>query len=229
MAEQKKPFPMLPIAHWWALRKKFKQSIPGIVTDKYLATVLEMEVNSARANVLPFLKTLGIIDDEGKTTDRAKLWRDDIHYPEVCQAIVKEVYSKDLIEAVPNPNQERSQAERWFANHTGTGHAAVRRMAALYATLVEADASKQPGQEKKSPPKKAQKQHTKPRETRMAKAAANETASSPLPSSTQALSGPIPIAPGININLQIHISADASSDQIDQIFASMAKHIYKCS
>ncbi len=40
MAEQKKSYPMLPIAHWWALRKKFKQSIPGVVTDSYLATVL---------------------------------------------------------------------------------------------------------------------------------------------------------------------------------------------
>lgn len=33
--------------------------------------------------------------------------------------------------------------------------------------------------------------------------------------------------PGININLQIHISADATPDQIDQIFASMSKHIYQ--
>jgi hypothetical protein len=64
MAEEKKSFPMLPISHRWALRKKFKQSIPGVVTDSYLATVLEMGANSARANVLPFLKTLGIIDEQ---------------------------------------------------------------------------------------------------------------------------------------------------------------------
>ena len=32
---------------------------------------------------------------------------------------------------------------------------------------------------------------------------------------------------GININLEIHISSDATPDQIDSIFASMAKHIYK--
>jgi len=44
---------MLPIAHWWALRRKFKQSIPGVVTDNYIATVLNMDVTSARANVLP--------------------------------------------------------------------------------------------------------------------------------------------------------------------------------
>jgi hypothetical protein len=33
--------------------------------------------------------------------------------------------------------------------------------------------------------------------------------------------------PDVNINLQIHISADASPDQIDHIFMSMAKHLYK--
>jgi hypothetical protein len=167
MAEQKKGFPMLPIAHWWALRKKFKQSIPGVVTDNYLSTVLSMEVNSARANVMPFLKTLGIIDDEGKTLERAKKWRDDQPYTAVCKEILHEVYPKDLLEAVPNPNTERAQAERWFANHTGAGENAVKRMAALYAVLVEADASKQPDQEKaktgkadKEPPKSRSLVHT---------------------------------------------------------------------
>lgn len=33
--------------------------------------------------------------------------------------------------------------------------------------------------------------------------------------------------PDININLQIHISSDATPDQIDKIFESMSKHIYK--
>lgn len=33
--------------------------------------------------------------------------------------------------------------------------------------------------------------------------------------------------PNLHINIQIHISADSSPDQIDQIFASMAKHLKK--
>ena len=71
MAESKRRFPMLPVSHWWELRKQFKRSIPGVVTDNYLATVLDMEIGSARNNVLPYLKQLGIIDDEGKTLERA--------------------------------------------------------------------------------------------------------------------------------------------------------------
>lgn len=226
MAEQKKSFPMLPIAHWWALRKKFKQSIPGVVTDNYLATVLEMGVNSARANVLPFLKTLGIIDDEGKTLDRAKQWRDDEHYTEVCQAMLQEVYPKDLLEAVPSPDQDRGQAERWFANQTGSGEAAAKRMAALYAVLVEADATKEPDQEKRRRTRKTGLEETRTK--------VKEKTSPPTPVGT-AMTGKgasnslqaLQQAPGININLEIHISADATPDQIDQIFASMAKHIYR--
>lgn len=32
--------------------------------------------------------------------------------------------------------------------------------------------------------------------------------------------------PNLHIDVQVHVSADASAEQIDQIFASMAKHLY---
>jgi hypothetical protein len=34
------------------------------------------------------------------------------------------------------------------------------------------------------------------------------------------------LSPSIHIDIQIHISPEASISQIDQIFASMAKHLY---
>jgi hypothetical protein len=207
MAEAKKSFP------------SSSKSLPGVVTGSYLATVLNMAENSANANVLPFLKVLGIIDDEGKTTERAKLWRDDHHYPEVCSAILKDVYPKELLDAVPNPTEDREAAERWFARQSGAGEAAVKRMAALYSVLVDADASKQPDQEKTTSVKKVTKPQAKTttqvKETRSN--ASGLFAPPPTPS----------IGPGVHINLEIHISADASPDQIDLIFAAMAKHIYK--
>ena len=30
MAEQKQTYPLLPISHWWALRRKFRQSFLGL-------------------------------------------------------------------------------------------------------------------------------------------------------------------------------------------------------
>jgi Family of unknown function (DUF5343) len=213
---------MLPIGHWWELRKKFKQSIPGVVTDSYLATVLDMQANSARANVSPFLKQLGIIDEEGKTGERARLWRDDDQYPVVCKAMLQEVYPRELLEAVPNPNTDRARAERWFANQTGAGQAAAKRMAALYAVLADGDASKQPDQEKKDRNRKGN-QERPPREKKAGSAPV--TAAAHQDNGKNSSHGQ-PRAPGININLEIHISADATPDQIDQIFASMSKHIY---
>jgi hypothetical protein len=220
MAETKKSFPMLPIAHWWSLRIKFKQSLPGVVTGSYIATVLNMAENSANANVLPYLKTLGIVDDEGgKTTERAKLWRDDHQYPKVCGDILKDVYPKELLEAVPNPTEDRAAAERWFAHQSAAGAPAVRRMAALYTVLVEADVSKQPDKEK---PAKATK--STPSKAKQAK---QQLAAKPPVHPLVDPAKDFLAAPGVHINLEIHISADATADQIDQIFTAMAKHIYK--
>ena len=72
MAEKKTAFPMIPLGHWWSLRRRFKQSIPGVVTATYVASALNMQEQSARANVLPYLQTFGLIDAEGKTMDRAR-------------------------------------------------------------------------------------------------------------------------------------------------------------
>jgi len=224
MAEEKKTYPMLPIAHWWELRKKFKQSIPGVVTDSYLATVLGMKVSSARGNVLPSLKQLGIIDDEGKTLPRAKLWRDDEHYAQVCHEMLKDVYPQELLDAVSDPNTHRSQAESWFAHNTGTGQVAARRMSTFYAVLAAADATAQPDKEKKErkPSEGAPRKVVK-----VSPASAPAAAGQNIEKLQHGGQDHRPQAPGININLQVHISADSTPDQIDQIFASMAKHIYQ--
>jgi hypothetical protein len=222
MAKEKpKTFPMLPVLHWWTLRERFKQSIPGVVTDNYLATALHTETKSARTNVLPYLKDIGLIGDEGKTQDLAKSWRDDKQYAEVCQKIRDNVYPNDLISAVPNPSEDRKAVERWFANHTGAGSAAVKRMAAIYTVISEGDLLRKPQKKrheasittKKGPVAKTEKKSTPP-----------SLPSSP-PSSTPYTSPQV--MPGVNINIEIHISSDATPDQIDRIFESMAKHIYK--
>lgn len=112
MAKDKtKSFPMLPVGHWWTLRERFKQSIPGVVTDNYLATALNTQPKSARANVLPYLRDMGLIDDDGKTQDLAKAWRDDEQYADVCEKIRKEIYPDELIAAVPSPSEDRAAVE----------------------------------------------------------------------------------------------------------------------
>lgn len=220
MAEEKQTtFPLLPVTHWWALRRKFKQSIPGTVTTNYLASVLNMQIRSAQTNVLPYLQDVGIIDEEGKTLDRARQWRDDTQYPEVCEEMRKTVYPSELLDAVANPLEDRAAVERWFGNHTGAGLVAVKKMAAFYVLLSEADPSKEPEERKRA------KAESKKKTKKTAPAATVSTKTPPLPKPEQNTS--LPASPGIYINLQVHVSSDATPDQIDKMFESMAKHIYK--
>lgn len=223
MAKEKaRSFPMLPVGHWWTLRDKFKQSIPGVVTDNYLAAALNTQTRSARANVLPYLKNMGLIDDDGKTQELGKAWRDDEQYAGVCQKMRKELYPDDLISAVPNPSEDRIAVERWFANHTGAGDAAVKRMSAIYMVISDGDISKKPQKEAKKEGGTPKKRAVERAEKKIA-----ISGSTPPPSVPVMPSGGTPVTPGLNINLEIHISSDATPDQIDKIFESMAKHLYK--
>jgi hypothetical protein len=223
-------FPMLPGAHWWALREKFKQSIPGVVTDSYLAAALNMEAKSARGNVLPYLRDIGIIADDNKTQEFAKAWRDDAQYAAVCKIIREKIYPDDLRSAANDPSKDRAVIERWFANHTGAGESAIRRMTQFYLILLEADVENKPknkvinadGAKKKSMEKSAKEVKRK----------VFSPAHLPERTGDNSLlgtsgTGGSPNFPGVSINLQIHISSDATPDQIEKIFESMAKHIYK--
>ena len=219
-----KSFPMLPVNHWWALREQFKHSIPGVITVTYLGSVLNVQPDSARANILPYLKEFGLIDDEGKPEELATRWRDDEHYPEVCNTILHKVYPDELIAAVSDGGKGRETIMRWFANSTGKGKTAVERMTAIYVVLSEADISKKPG-------KKGGKESKKTKEKALNKADGSLSTSNTKPKTDdhprERYTPTAPEAPGIHINLEIHISSDASPDQIDKIFESMAKHIYK--
>ena len=217
MAERKTVYPMLPVKHWWAIRDKFKQSIPGTVTANYLATVLNMMENSARANVLPFIQQLGITDDEGKTLERAREWRDDTMYADVCATMVKEVYPPELLEAVPDPVSDRDAAERWFSNKTGAGVGAVQRMTRLFSVLIAANPENKLGT-------KSTERNTASTSRPKKKAAAVATKGEPKQDKEQQGGDD---APSVHINLQIHVSSDATPDQIDKIFESMATHIYR--
>lgn len=210
-------FPRMPVKHWWTLRRKFQQSIPGTVTANYLATILNMKEDSARANIIPPLKQMGIIDDEGKPKDRATEWRDDQQYPKVCKQILTEIYPKDLRDAVPNPTEAKKSASRWFANHTHAGTIAVGKMVACYTVITEADPTKAP-KPKSAEPKTKPTRRKKPETQKVT--SEKETIDLAENNAKAKL-------PQIFINLQVHISSDASSDQIDQIFTSMAKHIYR--
>ena len=212
--EQKETYPVIPAKHWWTLRKRFQQSIPSTVTPGFLATALGMKELSAKANIIPSLVMMGIIDQEGKPRERAARWRDDVEYPEVCREIRNELYPQELLDAVPGPSVDRPAVERWFASRTGVGQAAAQRFTLVYELLTSATlAEKQETSARPAKPRSLVK--PKARSSVSDELAAKEKEPLTLPGTV----------PSIHIDIQIHISPDAKPDQIDQIFASMAKHL----
>ena len=212
--EQKRSYPVIPAKHWWTLRERFKQSIPANVTPIFLATALGMKEKSAKSNILPSLVMMGLVDQEGKPTERAKRWRDDLEYPQLCAEIRSELYPQELLDAAPGPTVDRAVAERWFAATTGQGRVGVKRFALVYELLTTATLP-QTAEGSARP--------TKPKSgvTRKAKTAVSD---GPSIRPEDALAS-LATAPSIHIDIQVHISPDAEADQIDQIFASMAKHL----
>lgn len=179
--------------------------------------------SSVKANVLRGLQTVGLVNNDFSTTDRANLWRDDASYPGVCEQMLKEVYPNELRDVVPGPVIDKQAATRWFMTTLGCGRPAATKMAAMYALLVEADPSG--GDEiKERKPKKM---------TREAKGQTMPLGESHQPESIDHQQTPshVPFQglemPEMRLNLEIRIDANVTSDQIDKIFESMAKHLYR--
>ena len=232
-------FPTISSNAWWAVRKKFYQTLPKTVTDTYLAGFLEMEPNSAKSNVLLPLKKLGLIDNEGKPTERAKRWRDDAQYPEVCEEIRTEIYPQELLDTFPDLTSPRANVEKWFANRASVGERASQKMAALYLLLTEANpnaSDNNPSMAKAPKPKKttfppSNNATGKKGTTEKSNGNAHVPLSSTQPEIVPNIQPPPQygngIVPSLHIDIQIHIAPDASAEQIDQIFASMNRHLYK--
>ncbi len=217
-------FPVMPIKHWWNLRNKFKKSIPGTITTNYISLVLRMTEQSASSNVIPSLRMVGIIDDKGKVVhDAARRFRDDQQYADFCAETLKRIYPQDLRDAFPDANSDAKNVDNWFANHTGVGAVAARRMRAFYLLLCDAD----PAKEKASDGTSTKAAKASPANKGAAKAKVSSRISKPRVPVQREEKGQGADSPALHINIQVHISSDAAPDQIDQIFKSMAKHIYR--
>jgi len=225
-----KTYPKIPAKNWWRLRQRFVQSLPSSISSNYLATLLGITERGAK-NILPNLRAVGLIDDEGNTTDRAKHWRDDKDYPKVCEDIRKEVYPEELLHVAPDPVNHFDDAVSWFMRDTGSGAGNAKQMAGLYQLLTKADPTeaqdvKPSKKDAKRPSAKPSSQKTKPNPASAGGNGAAKPAKPPLAQPAPPSNQSGKLLPSVHIDIQIHIDANAKADQIDQIFASMAKHLY---
>ena len=54
-----------------------------------------------------------IIDADGKPQPRATDWRSDAKYPDVCSAIIAEIYPQELLDLFPDTQVDNATAKSW--------------------------------------------------------------------------------------------------------------------
>ena len=165
------------------------------------------------------MKRIGLIDDENKPTALANDWRIDEKYKTVCDTIIKTVYPAELLDLFPESDVDRIMARSWFMS-LGVGQGAADKMVAFFMLLKSGEikdkktitvANNSTAKSKSTTAKNepSSKDAKKPKvETGASKRLQNNN------------------CPNLHIDLQIHISPVSTPEQIEAIFASMAKHLY---
>lgn len=225
----RKAYPALPAHIWWALRQKFIQSYPGRVSRDYLTSALGVGDKVAQ-NIHPPLKTLGLIDDENKPTDLAEAWRDDTRYADATREMIAAVYPQDLRDVSPPENPDIAAATRWFLNDTKSGSARAKQLATFYVLLAKGDPTQTTGARQGPRTSAARKDAPKQSEPRTRKdtgeAKTRTTTGSPTDNQSNGERDHTPLAPTLNLAVQVYIDKDMTPEQVDHVFASMARHIY---
>jgi hypothetical protein len=179
---------------------------------------------SAADNVVYPMRKLGILDSEGGLTDRGRKWRVDESYADACQEILDEIYPADLAVLTDESGApDKTRILTWL-QHRGLGGSNARQMAATYAMIAE---KRIPSSIPSEPKKSTRKPSAKPTSAtvKSAPSPASEDLAKPDPLDRERGRGSS--SPNLHLDIQIHIPSDASLEQIDQIFASMARHLYQ--
>jgi len=187
--------------------KKIRQiGVPARVTYKWLESIGFKSSNDR--TIIRVLKFIGFIDDAGSPIELWQKYRGKNHQKILAQGIMQG-YS-DLYEIYPDAHERSSEElESFFSTQSTAGKQVISKTLGTFQVLSGlADfKSALPTATESGPRAKA----------------------SPKPvidEQQDQADFPPKLSPSLHIDIQIHISPDASADQIDQIFASMAKHLY---
>lgn len=211
-------YPKIGNKAWTALQAKASSTPSTKFTANFVAALLGMaNPDSAQANVVGTLRRFALIDDGGALTERGNKWRVSSSYAAACQEILDDIYPAELANLVDEAGSpDTAKLTTWFENE-GFGESNARRMANTYALVAKKEIPQAPAPE----PAKQKGSGIKPSGPKGRKQPGEVGAAEPPRMPERASSQPT-----LHIDIQIHIPADATVDQIDQIFSSMAKHLY---
>jgi hypothetical protein len=190
------------------LLDKIRQvGVPQKVTSQWLKTVGFTSSNDT--TLVGVLKYIGLIDASSIPTSTWSQYRGAHHKKTLGDAIQKGY--AELFAVYPDAWQRpNSELEHVFSTSSSAGKQVITKTVTTFKTLCE-NAEFAPLDDLPS-----QQIHTGPMHTPVA-------ATAPSASHAPRNSGGVP---SVHIDVQIHISPEATADQIDQIFKSMSKHLY---
>lgn len=236
---EKAVYPVLSYSVWWTLRKKFQDRPPTTaVNEAYLSAVLHYKMDAAKS-LIPQLVRVGLINGEGKLTERAYRWRDDKQYKAVCEEILNDVYPQALRDLYHSPDSPREDVASWFANDAKIGLGAGSNYARFYLLLLDGDPSRGEyvSESKASKSSKPANSASRGKGTKAKEAIAapsvtlvsapetlHEAHAQPHVSASQSHTAR-GFTPAIHVDFHIHIAPDATPEQIEHTFAMMAKYI----
>jgi hypothetical protein len=141
-----------------------------------------------------------------------------------CQEILDDVYPADLTALTDDSGKPDKQRINNWMQHQGFGGSNARQMAATYTMIAEKTVPEIGNESGRS---KTKNRQPRPKKVNAAPAEAKIEPRVTEDPSARSTSPSPQAGPNIHLDIQIHIPADASADQIDHIFASMAKHLYQ--
>ena len=220
---EKKTYPQIPATVWWGVRNILANSPSVTIDDRYLAVQLSVQPAAAKQYKAE-LMNVGILDQDGKATELAKKWRVDGTYADAVKELIESNYPQGLRNIAPVEEGDRQKAVAWFM-HDGLGKGAASNKAATYM-LIGAETpgdnlQKQAGNKNVKSNKSAKaKTDTPVRVQEFTQAKERQARSGNREFTAENNSFPL------NVNLQIHIGADAGQEQIESIFAAMRRYLY---
>jgi hypothetical protein len=225
----KNRYPQIPSTVWWGVRSVLNRTPNATLDERLLGVHLGVQEAAAKAYINE-LRSVGIVTDEGKATELAHLWRLDESYAEAVTELVSATYPDSLVHIAPPGEAERQKVVTWFKRE-GLGEGAAGNKAATYLLLSSPTPNEAPkpaakaGQgDSAAGARPTRRQATNSRRPAAVVETPASTKGGGERSDTTAARGPESFP--LNVNVQIHISADAGTEQIESIFQAMRRYLY---
>jgi hypothetical protein len=188
--------------------------------ERLLGIELGVQEAAARQYIVE-LKLVGLLNDDNKATPLALKWRLETGYGDAVRELAENVYPQGLRDMAPPGNADRQKVVSWFL-HEGLGQGAAGNKAATYLMITSPNPADAPSRNNAARGEEA------PKRAAAAKAPRSVTQQTSEQLSRGSARPPAPRTDSfpLNINVQIHISADAGSEQIESIFSAMRRYLY---